>query len=54
MLNTFLGSQSLVINKNDKREDQKCLKHNSRHFIQLIVLIHRCAIKTLREKVIII
>lgn len=46
----FIDNQSLV----DNNDNQKYLKHKSRHLIQFIVLIHRCAIKTLREKVIII
>jgi len=44
----------ITVNINDKYQDKQLKKHISDHLIQLIILSHRCTVKTLREKVFII
>jgi len=47
----YLGNEFPVFNTNNKNENEKSTKQNYWHLIQLIILMHRCFVKTLRERV---
>jgi hypothetical protein len=50
----LISEDKLTAVINDECQDGQFIKYIYNHLIQLIILSHRCAVKTLREKVFII
>ncbi|CAH1710926.1 unnamed protein product [Aphis gossypii] len=44
------ADQSTGVNINDECQDRQLIKYIYNHLIQLVILSHRCTVKTLREK----
>lgn len=47
----FTDNQLQVFDIDDGTKGKKSTKFDQSHLIQFIILMHRCAVKTLREKV---
>ncbi|XP_025203167.1 ATP-binding cassette sub-family G member 4-like isoform X2 [Melanaphis sacchari] len=48
--NLVKKNQLKVVNINDECQDRQFIEYIYNHLIQLVILLHRCTVKTLREK----